>query len=231
MDWVTGPFQVGKESFNSLLAVVDRYSKSFRFLPCQKEDTAMDTELLFWSNIIATCGVPKIIMSFRDPKFTSEFGTNFYDMLGSKIEFSTAYHPQRDGLAGRMIQTMEDFITRFWKALVEVILTEEFSRKHPVFPVSLVKPYHQTGEDMFPSRIKSNTPQYIVEVEGSHGPVSNFMKTRKIRLNLKYHRQYLVSFKNHTADKDKWFVDDSISDGDIHLRRFGASIRAENPHQ
>ncbi|MBW0475767.1 hypothetical protein O181_015482 [Austropuccinia psidii MF-1] len=35
---------------------------------------------------------------------------------------------------------------------VEVGLTEEFSRKHPVFPVSLVEPYFQTGEDRFSSR-------------------------------------------------------------------------------
>ncbi|MBW0573554.1 hypothetical protein O181_113269 [Austropuccinia psidii MF-1] len=38
------------------------------------------------------------------------------------------------------------------KNAVEVRLTQEFSRKHPVFPVSLVKPYFQTEEDKFPSR-------------------------------------------------------------------------------
>ncbi|MBW0465390.1 hypothetical protein O181_005105 [Austropuccinia psidii MF-1] len=38
------------------------------------------------------------------------------------------------------------------KNAVEVRLTEEFSRKQPVFPVSLVKPYFQTGEDKLPSR-------------------------------------------------------------------------------
>ncbi|MBW0529685.1 hypothetical protein O181_069400 [Austropuccinia psidii MF-1] len=43
------------------------------------------------------------------------------------------------------------------KNAVEVKLTEEFSRKHPVFPVSLVKPYFQTEEDHFPTRKKSHT--------------------------------------------------------------------------
>ncbi|MBW0523284.1 hypothetical protein O181_062999 [Austropuccinia psidii MF-1] len=37
-----------------------------------------------------------------------------YDMLGTKLVFSTDYHPQTDGLAERMIQTMEDIIRRFW---------------------------------------------------------------------------------------------------------------------
>ncbi|MBW0562175.1 hypothetical protein O181_101890 [Austropuccinia psidii MF-1] len=53
------------------------------------------------------------------------------------------------------------------KNAVEVKLTEEFSRKHPVFPVSLVKPYFQTEDDEFPSRKKSPTPPEIVEVEDS----------------------------------------------------------------
>ncbi|MBW0467476.1 hypothetical protein O181_007191, partial [Austropuccinia psidii MF-1] len=73
----------------------------------------MDTFLLFWKNIIVKCGFPKFIISDRDQKFKSEFWTNLYDMLGTKIEFFTAYHPQTDGLAERMIQTMQDIIRRF----------------------------------------------------------------------------------------------------------------------
>ncbi|MBW0507631.1 hypothetical protein O181_047346 [Austropuccinia psidii MF-1] len=97
--------------------------------------------------------------------------------------------------------------------------------KHPVFPVSLVKPYFQTGEDKFPSRKKTTTPPDILEVEDSPGPVKKIIKARNIRLNGKDKRQYLVRFKNQTADKDKWLAEDAIPDGDIHLRRFRASRR------
>ncbi|MBW0552120.1 hypothetical protein O181_091835 [Austropuccinia psidii MF-1] len=97
MDWVTGLVPGGKENFNACLIIVDRFSNSMKFLPCHKEDTAMDTSLLFWNNIISTCGVPKIIISDRDAKFTSEFRTNLYDILGPKLAFSTAYlHKQMD---------------------------------------------------------------------------------------------------------------------------------------
>ncbi|MBW0531628.1 hypothetical protein O181_071343 [Austropuccinia psidii MF-1] len=113
MDWVTALVPGGRENFNDFLFIVDRFSKSVRCLPCHKEDTAMDTALLFWNNIIFTFGVPKIIISDREPKFTSNACTNLYDMLGTELAFSTAYHPQRDGLAERMIQTMEDIIRRF----------------------------------------------------------------------------------------------------------------------
>ncbi|MBW0560086.1 hypothetical protein O181_099801 [Austropuccinia psidii MF-1] len=113
MDWVTVLVPGGKENLNPCLIIVDRFRKSVRCLPCHKEDTAMDTALLFWNNIISTCGVPKIITSDRDPKFTSEFWTNIYEMLGTKLPFSTTYHPQTDGLAERTIQKMEDLIRRF----------------------------------------------------------------------------------------------------------------------
>ncbi|MBW0585551.1 hypothetical protein O181_125266 [Austropuccinia psidii MF-1] len=90
MDLVTGLVPGGKENFNACLVIASRYSQSVRCFPYHKEDTVMDTTLLFWNNIIATYGVPKIIISDRDPKFTSEFWTNLYDMLGTKLEFSTA---------------------------------------------------------------------------------------------------------------------------------------------
>ncbi|MBW0517925.1 hypothetical protein O181_057640 [Austropuccinia psidii MF-1] len=113
MDWVTGLVPGGKENFNACLIIVDRFRKSVRCLPGHKEDTAMDISLLFWNNIISTFGVPKIIISDRDPKYTSEIQTNLYYMLGTKHAFLTAEHPQTDGLAERMIQTMEDILRGF----------------------------------------------------------------------------------------------------------------------
>ncbi|MBW0523063.1 hypothetical protein O181_062778 [Austropuccinia psidii MF-1] len=113
MKKVTGLFLEGKEKDNACLVLVDSFSKSARFLPCNKEDTAMDTSLLFWNNIIATCGVAKIIISNRDPKFTSEFWTNLHDIPGTKIQFHTEYNSQTRGLAEMMIKTMEDIIRRF----------------------------------------------------------------------------------------------------------------------
>ncbi|MBW0522054.1 hypothetical protein O181_061769 [Austropuccinia psidii MF-1] len=73
----------------------------------------MVTAILFWNKIISTCGIPKFIIGYGDPKFKSEIWTNLHDMLGKKLAFSTAYHPQTDGLAERMIQTMEEIIGRF----------------------------------------------------------------------------------------------------------------------
>ncbi|MBW0523906.1 hypothetical protein O181_063621 [Austropuccinia psidii MF-1] len=149
-------------------------------------------------------------------------------VLVSTLNFNNLKVPKkmRDSFVGPFT-----IIKLIGKNAVEVKLTEEFSRKHPVFPVSLVKTYFQTEEDKFPSRKKNTTPPEIVEVEQSPGRVKRIIKARKIRLNGKDQRQYFVRLKNQTADKDKWLAEDDIPDGSLHSRRFRASRRTEKSHK
>ncbi|MBW0588508.1 hypothetical protein O181_128223 [Austropuccinia psidii MF-1] len=113
MDWVTGLPPGGDRSYNSFLVIVDRFSKTPIFLPCHKDDKAMDTALLIWNRVISWTGIFTNIISDRDPKFTSALWTNLHQLFGTKLSFSTAYHPQTDGLDERMIQTLEDMVRRF----------------------------------------------------------------------------------------------------------------------
>ncbi|MBW0541260.1 hypothetical protein O181_080975 [Austropuccinia psidii MF-1] len=113
MDRVTALPTGGEKSYNSCLLIVYRYSKTPIFLPCHKDDTAMDTALLIWNRVISHTGLFKNIINNRDPKFTSDLWTNLHRLLGTKVSFSTAYHPQADGLAERMIQTLDDMIRKF----------------------------------------------------------------------------------------------------------------------
>ncbi|MBW0498724.1 hypothetical protein O181_038439 [Austropuccinia psidii MF-1] len=101
-------------------------------------------------------------------------------VLVSKLNFNNLKEPKKmiDSFVGPFT-----IIKLVGTNAVEVKLTEEFSRKHPVFPVSLVKPYFQTEEGKFPSRKKILTPPEILEVEDSPGPVSKIIRARKIRLN------------------------------------------------
>ncbi|MBW0490612.1 hypothetical protein O181_030327 [Austropuccinia psidii MF-1] len=112
MDWVTGLPPGGDRSYYACLVIVDRFSKTPIFLPCHKDDTAMDTALLTWHRVISWTGIFKNIMSDRDPKFTSALWTNLHQPFGTKLSFSTTYHPQTDGLAERMIQTLEVMVRR-----------------------------------------------------------------------------------------------------------------------
>ncbi|MBW0528947.1 hypothetical protein O181_068662 [Austropuccinia psidii MF-1] len=73
----------------------------------------MDTALLIWNRAISQTGLIKNIISDRDPKFISALWTNLHKPLGTKLSFSTVYHPQTDGLAERMIHILEYMIKRF----------------------------------------------------------------------------------------------------------------------
>ncbi|MBW0565275.1 hypothetical protein O181_104990 [Austropuccinia psidii MF-1] len=112
MDWATALPPSGDRVYNACLVIVDRYRKTPIFLPCNKDDTTMDTALLLWSRVISHTGLFKNIIIDRDPKITSALWTNHHRVFGTKLSFSTAYHPQTDGLAERMIQALEDMIWR-----------------------------------------------------------------------------------------------------------------------
>ncbi|MBW0590768.1 hypothetical protein O181_130483 [Austropuccinia psidii MF-1] len=105
IDWVTALPPGGDRSYNACLVLVNRYRKAPMFLPCHKDDTAMDTVIMIWNKVISHTGLFQNIISDRDPKFTSA--------LWTKLSFSTAYHPQTNGLAERMIRTLEDMIRIF----------------------------------------------------------------------------------------------------------------------
>ncbi|MBW0561886.1 hypothetical protein O181_101601 [Austropuccinia psidii MF-1] len=75
--------------------------------------TATDTALLIWNRVVSWTGIFTNIISERDPKFTSALWTSIHQLFGTKLSFSTAHHPQTDGLAERMISTLEDMVRRF----------------------------------------------------------------------------------------------------------------------
>ncbi|MBW0516156.1 hypothetical protein O181_055871, partial [Austropuccinia psidii MF-1] len=102
MDWVTGLPPGGYRSYDACLVIVDRFSKTPIFLQCHKDDTAMDTALLIWSRVLSWTGIFTNIIGDRDPKFTSALWKNPHQLFGTNLSFSTAYHPQTDGLAERI---------------------------------------------------------------------------------------------------------------------------------
>ncbi|MBW0474590.1 hypothetical protein O181_014305 [Austropuccinia psidii MF-1] len=110
MDWVTELSPSGQRCEHVCLVIVDRYRKTPIFLPCHNNDTAMDTALLVLNRFISHTGLCKNMISERDPKFTSVLCTNIHRFFGTKLSFSTAYHPQTNGLTERMIQTLEEMI-------------------------------------------------------------------------------------------------------------------------
>ena len=95
MDFVTGlPLS---RTYDAVWVIVDRLTKSAHFLPIKKTDTAAKLALKYVREIVRLHGVPVSIVSDRDPKFASEFWREFQNQRGTKVNMSTAYHPQTDG--------------------------------------------------------------------------------------------------------------------------------------
>ncbi|GKB53122.1 putative reverse transcriptase domain-containing protein [Tanacetum coccineum] len=72
------------------------------------EDYKMDIlARLYLNEIIARHGVPILIISDCDSRFTSKFWQSMQEALGTWLDMSTTYHPQTDGQSERTIQTLE----------------------------------------------------------------------------------------------------------------------------
>ncbi|MBW0482288.1 hypothetical protein O181_022003 [Austropuccinia psidii MF-1] len=99
MDWVTALPPGRDRNHNACLVLVDSYRKTPIFLPCHKDKTALDTAIMIWNKFISHTGLFQNIISGRYPKFTSSLWTNLHKLFGTNLLFSTAYHPQTDGLA------------------------------------------------------------------------------------------------------------------------------------
>ncbi|MBW0520177.1 hypothetical protein O181_059892 [Austropuccinia psidii MF-1] len=127
MDWVTAFPLGGDRSYNACLVLVDRYRKTPMFLPCHKDDTGMNTAIIIWNKAIRHTGLLQNIMSDRDPKFTSALWTNLHNLFGTKLSFSTAYHPQTVGLAERLLQKLEDMIIIFCAYGLELKVSDGFN--------------------------------------------------------------------------------------------------------
>ncbi|MBW0505403.1 hypothetical protein O181_045118 [Austropuccinia psidii MF-1] len=93
IDWITGLPPGGDKSYNSSLVIVDRISKTPIFLPCHKDDTAMDKALLIWNKVWSWTGIITKIINDGYPKFTSALWTNLHQLFGTKLSFSTVYLP------------------------------------------------------------------------------------------------------------------------------------------
>ncbi|KAA3484221.1 reverse transcriptase [Gossypium australe] len=109
MDFMTGlPFSPRRKDV--LWVVIDRLTKSTHFIPVRVDYSLDKLADLYVSEIVRLYGVPLSIISDRDPIFTSRFWKKLQEALGTKLSFSTAFHPQTDGQSERIIQILEDML-------------------------------------------------------------------------------------------------------------------------
>ena len=100
---------------------------------------------LYVQNIVRLHGVPQSIVSDRDSHFTSKFWGSLQQALGTKLQFSTVYHPQTDGQSERTIQTLEYMlracVLEFQGSWDKYLLLVEFSYNNSYQATIEMAPY------------------------------------------------------------------------------------------
>ncbi|KAL0561316.1 hypothetical protein IC582_001739 [Cucumis melo] len=109
MDFITGLPRTLR-GFTVIWVVVDRLTKSAHFVPGKSTYTASKWAQLYMSEIVRLHGVPVSIVSNRDARFTSKFWKGLQTAMGTRLDFSTAFHPQTDGQTERLNQVLEDML-------------------------------------------------------------------------------------------------------------------------
>ncbi|KAL0562076.1 hypothetical protein IC582_002531 [Cucumis melo] len=109
MDFITGLSRTLR-GFTVIWVVVDRLTKSAHFVPGKSTYTASKWAQLYMSEIVRLHGVPVSIVSDRDARFTSKFWKGLQTAMVTRLDFSTAFHPQTDGQTERLNQVLEDML-------------------------------------------------------------------------------------------------------------------------
>ncbi|KAF5804296.1 putative nucleotidyltransferase, Ribonuclease H [Helianthus annuus] len=113
-EWITMDFVTKlpktRKGNDTIWVIVDRLTKSAHFLPMKETFSMEQLAKLYVNKIVSLHGIPLSIVSDRDSRFTSHFWSSFQKAIGTRLNLSTAYHPQTDGQSERTIQTMEDML-------------------------------------------------------------------------------------------------------------------------
>jgi len=109
MDFVNGLPKTQKGN-DSIWVIVDRLTKVAHFLPIRTSYGGDRLAQLYVDNIVKLHGVPWRIVSDRGTQFTSKFWKRLHEAMGTKLDFSLAYHPQIDDQTERINQIMEDML-------------------------------------------------------------------------------------------------------------------------
>ena len=112
MDFITG-LPKTKSGYDSILVVIDQYSKRAHFIPTTEEVSAKQTAMLFYNHIWKLHGLPIKIVSDRDTRFISDFWKSLFAIFGTQLAMSTPYHPNTDGLAERTNLTLKEMLRSY----------------------------------------------------------------------------------------------------------------------
>jgi hypothetical protein len=99
-----------RKGHDAIVVFTNRLTKRGHFYPMHTSATAPEVAKIFFSTIFKDHGLPRIIVSDRDAKFTSNFWKALFELTGTKLAMSTVFHTQTDGQTERLNRTLEKML-------------------------------------------------------------------------------------------------------------------------
>ena len=148
MDFVFG-LPKDKAGNTGVVVFVDRLSKMAHLSAVPDTVDGEATARLFLDRVFRQHGLPEAIVSDRDPRFTAKFWTSLFRVLGTKLDMSTADHPQTDGQTERVNRVVEDILRsvcaeapRRWSEMLPLV---EFAMNNAVHASTGFTPFYVNG--------------------------------------------------------------------------------------
>ena len=111
MDFI-GPLPLSK-GFDAILTVTDKLTKFVYFIPTYSNADAVETAQLLFRTVVRHHGLPRRIISDRDPKFKSNFWKALWEATGTTLNMSTTDHPETDGQSEKTNKTLIQMLRAF----------------------------------------------------------------------------------------------------------------------
>jgi hypothetical protein len=116
MDLITDlPPSLGPNNvtYNAIITFVCMLTKQAVFVRSHKNVSSKQLANIFIDHVFSKKGLPSVIISDRDPRITSDFWKSLFKSLGSKLNLSTAHHPQTDGQTEITHRTIEQILRAY----------------------------------------------------------------------------------------------------------------------
>lgn len=141
-----GPLPKTRSGYNMVVTMVDKASKMVHYAPSKDTATAPQVARIFFDRVVTLHGLPKVIISDRGSKFTGTFWKELFQLSGTKLAFSTAFHPQTDGQSERANRTLGEMLRAYvnhrqddWDVHLSTV---EFAYNNSVNPSTGYTPFY-----------------------------------------------------------------------------------------
>ena len=219
MDFITH-LPKTKRGYDALLVMIDYVTKMMILRPTYGVATAVDTARLFVDSVVRAHGLPRVIVSDRDPRFTSHFWREVHRVMGTNLAMSSGFHPQTDGQTERANRSIEEMLRAFvgnrqndWDerlGMVEFAYNNAVHSssgftpfylcygRHPVSPVTMLSQVESKNEaaDLFLRQLEEDVAQAISNLKRAQDKQKDYADRRRREVEFQVGDQVLLSTRN-----------------------------------